>query len=49
MYRLGFDYHRFRESQRQKMVFGFDSNRKMMATVYEDDNHCLFLFVKGAP
>jgi Ca2+ transporting ATPase len=48
-YRLGYDYEKFRNRDRIKKVFPFSSERKKMATVYEDEKGKLYLFVKGAP
>lgn len=48
-YRMGFDYEKFRNRDKIKKTFPFSSERKKMATVYEDDKGKLYLFVKGAP
>lgn len=48
-YRMGYDYEKFRNRDRLKKTFPFSSERKKMATVYEDEKGKLYLFVKGAP
>ena len=48
-YRMGYDYEKFRSRDRIKKIFPFSSERKKMATVYEDEKGKLYLFVKGAP
>ena len=48
-YRLGYDYKKFRNQDRIKHFFPFSSERKKMATVYEDEIGKLFVFVKGPP
>ena len=48
-YRLGYDYEKFRNRDRIKKIFPFSSEKKKMATVYEDEKGKLYLFVKGAP
>ena len=48
-YRLGFDYEKFRNRDKIKKIFPFSSEKKKMATVYEDEKGKLYLFVKGAP
>ena len=48
-YRMGYDYEKFRNRDRIKKIFPFSSERKKMATVYEDDKSKLYVFVKGAP
>ena len=48
-YRVGFDYEKFRNRDRIKKIFPFSSEKKKMATVYEDEKGKLYLFVKGAP
>lgn len=35
-YRMGYDYEKFRNRDRIKKIFPFSSERKKMATVYED-------------
>lgn len=48
-YKLGYDYEKFRNRDRIKKIFPFSSEKKKMATVYEDEKGKLYLFVKGAP
>ena len=48
-YNLGYSYTFFRRRDRVHRVFPFSSDRKKMATVWEDDYGKLLLFVKGAP
>ena len=48
-YRMGYDYERFRNRDRIKKIFPFSSEKKKMATVYEDEKGKLYAFVKGAP
>jgi Ca2+ transporting ATPase len=48
-YRVGYDYEKFRNRDRIKKIFPFSSEKKKMATVYEDEKGKLYLFVKGAP
>ena len=48
-YRMGYDYEKFRNRDRIKKIFPFSSERKKMATVYEDERGKMYLFVKGAP
>lgn len=48
-YKMGFDYEKFRNSGKIKKTFPFTSEQKKMATVYEDNNGKLYLFLKGAP
>lgn len=46
---MGYDYEKFRNRDRIKKIFPFSSEKKKMATVYEDEKGKLYLFVKGAP
>ena len=46
---MGYDYEKFRNRDRIKKIFPFSSERKKMATCYEDEKGKLYLFVKGAP
>jgi len=48
-YRMGYDYEKFRNRDRIKKIFPFSSEKKKMATCYEDDKGKLYVFVKGAP
>lgn len=48
-YRVDYDYEKFRNRDRIKKIFPFSSEKKKMATVYEDEKGKLYLFVKGAP
>jgi magnesium-transporting ATPase (P-type) len=48
-YRMGYDYSKFRNRDRIKKIFPFSSEKKKMATVYEDEKGKLYAFVKGAP
>ena len=48
-YRMGYDYEKFRNRDRIKKIFPFSSERKKMATVYEDEKGKLYVFCKGAP
>ena len=48
-YRMGYDYEKFRNRDRIKKIFPFSSERKKMATAYEDEKGKIYLFVKGAP
>ena len=48
-YNLGYDYRLFRQSDKQLKRFAFDGKKKAMATIYEDDRHFRYAFVKGAP
>ena len=48
-YNWGYDYEKFRNRDRVKKVFPFSSEKKKMATVYEDEKGKMYLFVKGAP
>lgn len=48
-YKMGFDYEKHRNRDRIKKNFPFSSERKKMASVYEDDKGKMYLFVKGAP
>lgn len=48
-YKMGYDYEKFRNRDRIKKTFPFSSEKKKMATVYEDDKGKLYIFVKGAP
>ncbi len=48
-FRMGYDYEKFRNRDKIKKIFPFSSERKKMATVYEDDKGKLYLFTKGAP
>lgn len=48
-YRMGYDYEKFRNRDKIKKIFPFSSEKKKMATVYEDDKGKLYLFAKGAP
>lgn len=46
---MGYDYEKFRNRDRIKKIFPFSSEKKKMATVYEDEKGKLYAFVKGAP
>lgn len=46
---MGYDYEKFRNRDKIKKIFPFSSEKKKMATVFEDDKGKLYLFVKGAP
>ena len=48
-YNWGYDYEKFRNRDRIKKTFPFSSEKKKMATVYEDEKGKMYLFVKGAP
>jgi len=48
-YKMGYDYEKFRNRDRIRKIFPFSSEKKKMATVYEDEKGKLYLFVKGAP
>ena len=48
-YNMGYDYEKFRNRDRIKKIFPFSSEKKKMATVYEDEKGKMYLFVKGAP
>lgn len=48
-YRMGYDYEKCRNRDQIKKIFPFSSERKIMATVYEDEKGKLYVFVKGAP
>lgn len=48
-YRMGYDYEKVRNRDRIKKIFPFSSEKKKMATVYEDEKGKLYVFVKGAP
>jgi magnesium-transporting ATPase (P-type) len=48
-YRMGYDYEKFRNRDRIKKIFPFSSEKKKMATIYEDEKGKLYAFVKGAP
>jgi magnesium-transporting ATPase (P-type) len=46
---MGYDYEKVRNRDRIKKIFPFSSQKKKMATVYEDEKGKLYAFVKGAP
>jgi len=46
---MDYDYLKFRNRDRIRKIFPFSSEKKKMATVYEDEKSKLYLFVKGAP
>ncbi len=46
---MGYDYKKFRSRDHIVKVFPFSSERKKMATVYQDDERKIYVFVKGAP
>ena len=48
-YRMGYDYEKIRNRDRIRKIFPFSSEKKKMATVYEDEKGRLYAFVKGAP
>jgi magnesium-transporting ATPase (P-type) len=48
-YRMGYDYKKFRNKDHIVKIFPFSSERKKMATVYQDDKGAIYVFVKGAP
>jgi magnesium-transporting ATPase (P-type) len=48
-YKMGFDYKKFRNRDKIKKIFPFSSEKKKIATVYEDEKGKLYVFVKGAP
>lgn len=48
-YKMGYDYKKFRNKEHQKKIFPFSSEKKKMATVYQDDKGVNYAFVKGAP
>lgn len=48
-FRMGYDYKKFRNRDKQLKIFPFSSERKKMATVYSDEKGTNYVFVKGAP
>jgi magnesium-transporting ATPase (P-type) len=46
---MDYDYEKFRNRDKIRKIFPFNSEKKKMATVYEDEKGKLYLFVKGAP
>lgn len=48
-YRMGYDYEKFRNRDRIRKILPFSSEKKKMATVYEDEKGKIYVFVKGAP
>jgi Ca2+ transporting ATPase len=48
-YRMGYDYKKFRNKDHIVKIFPFSSERKKMATIYQDDKGAIYVFVKGAP
>lgn len=48
-FRMGYDYKKFRNRDQQLKVLPFSSEKKKMATVYQDDKGTKYVFVKGAP
>jgi Ca2+ transporting ATPase len=48
-YRMGYDYKKFRNKDHIVKIFPFSSEKKKMATVYQDDKGAIYVFVKGAP
>lgn len=48
-FRMGYDYKKFRNRDKQLKIFPFSSEKKKMATVYSDEKGTNYVFVKGAP
>ena len=48
-FRMGYDYKKFRNRDQMAKIFPFSSEKKKMATVYNDDKGTQYVFVKGAP
>ena len=48
-FRMGYDYKKFRNKDKQLNVFPFSSEKKKMASVYADEKNINYVFVKGAP
>ena len=46
---IGYDYHDWRDKERQKKVFPFSEDRQRMSTVYTDHHGNDYAFVKGTP
>ena len=46
---MKYDYETFRNKEHIKKIFPFSSERKKMATCYEDTDGKTYVFVKGAP
>lgn len=48
-HKMGYDYEKFRNRDRYRKTFPFSSEKKKMATIYEDEKGQIYSFVKGAP
>ena len=46
---MGYDYKKFRNKDHIVKIFPFSSEKKKMATIYQDDKGAIYVFVKGAP
>ena len=46
---MGYDYQKFRNSDRIKKTFPFSSQKKKSAVCYKDDKGKFYVFVKGSP